>query len=172
MNLSLVKYFRANISIAIIIVFCSSSFASSDTVNNNVLQDLIETIPTLASWQKSNPRLYSMAVSIDEELRKTDGYQDLPTRDRLLIVVNKVLANNALKVRDMPLYEFALKQLGGSFSVSGMAFEWVRSLSPEEHLLNTNIVTNKKSKELEQLKAELLLFSMLYLEKEKNDLFN
>ncbi len=54
------------------------------------LQNVIDSIPELAAWQKNDPKKWGLVSSIDMELASLPEYQNIPTRDRLLVVVEKV----------------------------------------------------------------------------------
>lgn len=54
------------------------------------LQKIIDTIPELVDWQKNNPEKWAQVSSMDIELAASQEYQNMPTRNRLLVVVEKV----------------------------------------------------------------------------------
>lgn len=57
---------------------------------NAQTQALINTIPELADWQKNDPERWAMAIAIDQDLLKSRQYQEMPSRERMLKVVEIV----------------------------------------------------------------------------------
>lgn len=51
---------------------------------------VINSIPDLKKWFDSDSPEFGRAVEIDDELKVSPGYQDLPLRERFLIVVDRV----------------------------------------------------------------------------------
>ena len=58
--------------------------------NYESLQNVINSIPELVDWQKNSPEKWKLVGSIDDELVKMPEYKNMPIRDRLLVVVEKV----------------------------------------------------------------------------------
>lgn len=54
------------------------------------IQQIINTIPELAAWQKNDKIKWEMAQAIDDALQRQPQYQNMPMRDRFLVVVKKV----------------------------------------------------------------------------------
>lgn len=63
---------------------------SSESADNDSVQEAIDSIPELALWQKSDPGKWNLAASIDERLRESPKYKEMPLRERFLVVVEKV----------------------------------------------------------------------------------
>lgn len=59
------------------------------------LQPVIDSIPELVEWQRSDWEKWKLVAKIDAELASAPEYKDLPVRERLLVVVKKVKAATA-----------------------------------------------------------------------------
>lgn len=63
---------------------------AEDEIEGAKIQEAIDSIPELKYWQEHDTERWNLAAEIDEELRKSASYRDVPYRDRFLVVVQRV----------------------------------------------------------------------------------